>query len=421
MIKQIAIRDFRGIHAGSLEGLRQFNLFVGPNNAGKSTVLEALYLAATADRPANLVLSEDGRSESYGASIAAHDMLNQHPAQHLATRHKFGAGANGGNRLSQEVLQVTIDDKELPVRSFELTIHDEPLTEMEAQQTNLFRLQPSAEEAVRLAELAGQLTGATVENWMTDQKLVFCWQRELTYFHRGSASWWVTGTLPPAHHVLYYDILNIQEHLPVTFYEKMLATVPGWTQKIARRFGHIFDLTQPFTVQFLPARQEPGAIQSWIAPADSTALPIDAWGDGARAAFKLLTPLIALAHLATPAAPGLLLWEEPEMFQNPQTLGRLLHEVVEIVRNRPIQVFVVSHNLEVIAHIAHMLRDDALSPDETIIFLLNLKKDGQLHQLQSTWFGADNLRAWLETGLDPRVWGEFVPPVQFRLSSEVDE
>ena len=93
-------------------------------------------------------------------------------------------------------------------------------------------------------------------------------------------------------------------------------------------------------------------MQGWISPADSLALPIDAWGDGARTAFKLLAPLIALANRVTPEPPGIVLWEEPELFQNPKTLHKLLREVVEIVRGKPIQLFMVSHSLEVVAHLA---------------------------------------------------------------------
>lgn len=418
MIEQLEIHHFRGIGTGKLDHLRQFNLFVGPNNSGKSAVLEAIYLAAVANRSASLVVSDNGRSESYSVTIPAQDMLNQHPSSHLAKRHKHGTGANGGNRFNQEVLQVTIADEQLPIRAFELTADKEPLTENESLQINLFRLPPDPEKAVRLADLATQLTGQPIESWpAANPLLVFCWQRELTHFYRGSASWWVTGDLPPAHRVLHYDMLTAQEHLPAAFYEEMLATVPGWTQKIAQRFGRIFDLSQPFTVQFLPTKQEQQAIQGWIAPEESTAVPIDAWGDGARAAFKLLTPLIALAHLATPDKPGLLLWEEPEMFQNPQTLGKLLREVADIVRGKPLQIFMVSHSLEVIAHLTQMLQENALPADETIAFLLNLEQG----QLQSTWFDAGNLLSWLETGLDPRVWGDFVPPVQFRLSAEAEE
>ena len=417
MIEQLEIRNFRGIGTGKLERLRQFNLFVGPNNAGKSAVLEAIYLAATANRSGSLVVSADGRSESYPITLPAKDMLNQRPSGHLAQRHKLGNGVNGSNRFNQEIVQVTVADEQLPIRTFDLAADTNPLAESEAQHINLFRLSTNTEQAMRLTELAGQLTGHPAETWTADQQLVICWQRELTYFYKGSASWWVTGELPPANHVLYYDMLSVQEHIPAAFYEEMLATVPGWTQKIAQRFGRIFDLSTPFTVQFLPIKQEVQAIQGWIAPEESTAVPIDAWGDGARAAFKLLTPLIALAHLATPTAPGLLLWEEPEMFQNPQTLGKLLRAVADIVRGKPIQIFMVSHSLEVIAHLTQMLQEEALSPDETIAFLLNLQQG----QLQSTWFESANLLAWLETGLDPRVWGEFVPPVQFRLSAEAEE
>lgn len=417
MIEQLEIRNFRGIEAGKLECLRQFNLFVGPNNSGKSAVLETIYLAATADRPGSLVVSADGRSESYSVTLPAKDMLSQHPSNHLAQRHRLVNGVNGGNRFNQEIVQVTVADEHLPVRAFDLVADATPLTESDAQHINLFRLPTSPEQAVRLTELAGQLTGHPVETWAADRQLVFCWQRELTYFYKGSTSWWVTGEPASSKHVLYYDMLSVQEHIPAAFYEEMLATVPGWTQKIAQRFGRIFDLSTPFTVQFLPIKKATSAIQGWIAPAESTAIPIDAWGDGARAAFKLLTPLIALAHLATPTAPGLLLWEEPELFQNPQTLGKLLREVADIVRGKPIQIFMVSHSLEVIAHLTQMLQEEALSPDETIAFLLNLQQG----QLQSTWFESANLLAWLETGLDPRVWGEFVPPVQFRLSAEAEE
>ena len=417
MIKQVEIYNFRGIGVGKLDRLRQFNLFVGPNNAGKSAVLEAIYLASAASRPASLIVSDNGRSESYLINLPAKDLLNQHPASHLAKRHKHSQGTNGGSHFAQDILQINVVDKHLPIRTFDLVADDVPLTVDDARQIHLFRLQTNPDHAMRLSELATQLTGQPVETWLADQYLTFCWQRELTYFHKGSASWWVKGDLPPANHLFYYDMLNVQEHLPRSFYENMLATIPGWTQEIDQRFARIFGLSYPFTVQFLPTKDDPQLIQGWIAPKNSAAVPIDAWGDGARAAFKLLTPLIALAHLATPSMPAMFLWEEPEMFQNPQTLGKLLREVADIVRGKPIQIFMVSHSMEVVAHLTQMLQEAVLPPDDTIAFLLNLQEG----RLQSTWFDADNLLSWLETGLDPRVWADFVSPVQFRLSSEEEE
>lgn len=46
MITALKIKGFRGIAQGSLEGLAPLTVLVGPNNSGKSTVLESLLLAA---------------------------------------------------------------------------------------------------------------------------------------------------------------------------------------------------------------------------------------------------------------------------------------------------------------------------------------------------------------------------------------
>jgi len=42
MIKRLEIENFRGIAKGKIEGFSQLNIFIGKNNSGKSTILEAL-------------------------------------------------------------------------------------------------------------------------------------------------------------------------------------------------------------------------------------------------------------------------------------------------------------------------------------------------------------------------------------------
>lgn len=44
MLEKFAIKDYRGFKSLSLDGLSQVNVFVGKNNAGKSSLLEAFYL-----------------------------------------------------------------------------------------------------------------------------------------------------------------------------------------------------------------------------------------------------------------------------------------------------------------------------------------------------------------------------------------
>ncbi|NJK67863.1 MAG: ATP-binding protein [Microcoleus sp. SU_5_3] len=127
-----------------------------------------------------------------------------------------------------------------------------------------------------------------------------------------------------------------------------------------------------------------------------------------------MAPLVVMAEMATPDAPGLLLWEEPESFQNPKTLGKLLAEVVKIIRDKPIQVFIATHNLELVAYITQMLENKDLDPEATMLFHLSLF-DGKL---KSSWFERETLVTWLDSGIDPRAWKDFVPPFQFQLQEK---
>ena len=56
MIKTLTIQNLRGIQKLTLDNLGQFNLFIGKNNCGKTTILEGLYIWAGAPVP-NSVLS----------------------------------------------------------------------------------------------------------------------------------------------------------------------------------------------------------------------------------------------------------------------------------------------------------------------------------------------------------------------------
>jgi len=51
MIESVEISNFRGIHHGQIDGLSQVNLFFGKNNCGKSSLLEALFLACGQSNP----------------------------------------------------------------------------------------------------------------------------------------------------------------------------------------------------------------------------------------------------------------------------------------------------------------------------------------------------------------------------------
>ncbi|MGH9855195.1 MAG: AAA family ATPase, partial [Blastocatellia bacterium] len=87
MIESILIKNFRGIQTGQIDRFRKFNLLVGPNNSGKSAVLEALYLATTANRKARL--TEKSLGQSFDGRVSERDFLGDDPMARVLSRHNY--------------------------------------------------------------------------------------------------------------------------------------------------------------------------------------------------------------------------------------------------------------------------------------------------------------------------------------------
>lgn len=404
MIESIRIKNFRGIQGGGVDRFKKVNLLVGPNNSGKSAVLEAIYLAGTASRSSRLTgkdfVSIDGR-------VSDSDLLGDDPVRRILDRHQYASQEFGG--AQQQALAVHIASPSAPLSQFQL--HFSPRTyESSTAAEDLialfsFNIAENMESRGRpeeyrgyLVDLAGKMLQEcdTIEN---DCELVYCWANNLTYYQTGTAAWAVGGQRTLAEHTLFYDASTTLRHLPMDFFRRMILKVPGWSQRIARHFDRIFGIGKAFNVQFLPTDQEQKWVQGWIAPSDQIALTIDSFGDGARTAFKLLTPLIALAELSRDDAPGLFVWEEPELFHNPETLNSLLTEVAKLLKDKPIQLFVATHSMEVVANFVRLIRESQIDESEMQAVRLNLVNG----KLLSSLFSSRDIQDWTEMHLDLRV------------------
>jgi len=85
MIKDIVLENFRGIKAGQMKDFSQFNLFIGPNNSGKTTLLEALYLLFVANRITTV--SHEGKF--FNAFIPQIDLMGYEPLPRIWRKHGF--------------------------------------------------------------------------------------------------------------------------------------------------------------------------------------------------------------------------------------------------------------------------------------------------------------------------------------------
>ena len=93
MVDRLVVHRFRGIKEGVLEDLGKINVLVGPNNSGKTAILELLYLGSVSGRPAQLILEDMPLAEKENESVIKatvlmdYDFLGVKPMPRLRKRH----------------------------------------------------------------------------------------------------------------------------------------------------------------------------------------------------------------------------------------------------------------------------------------------------------------------------------------------
>lgn len=425
MIERLYLRNFRGIAEGELDNLAQINVFVGPNNTGKTSILEALYLSATADARCDLA-TDDGKFLPVQVS-ADTDLLGHHPFARLWQRHGlplhwedttarwdedrilFGAlpsSLAGYHALEgKRTRSGFVAGDEQRTAMFSLQIPGTPTSDR-AEEEGSGILDPGASST-----LVERVLGEMAVPW-EGRSFGFMWYPDFTHNNNGLATWYVQGKLPGAAHTLFADFHTTAEHFSQTLVERGYRETDDWLRRIGRHFQVVLDLDTAeapdvgFDVNRFDPRQRIGFVEH-----NRRLLPIDLWGDGARHVFKVLAPLLVLADAAEKGRPGLLLWEDPELFLHVEALERLLRDAMQIVQGKPLQVFMTTQSPDVIAILTSMLRLGHLPPASVKVHRLALKNG----KLVSSWFGHRNLIAMLEGGKDVRLWTQEQTLLRYHL------
>ncbi len=94
MIRTLRLENYRGFETYELRDLARVNLLVGPNNCGKTSVLEAVELLVSRGDPSILIESARRRREFHvGEDGRRH---TRYPLRHHFHGHEFGLGARLG-------------------------------------------------------------------------------------------------------------------------------------------------------------------------------------------------------------------------------------------------------------------------------------------------------------------------------------
>lgn len=427
MIEQLTFHNLRGIREGRLDNLGQLNLLVGPNNSGKSTVLEALYLMGVSGREATLVIESKlpgDQEDAQGLPLPVwtpnrYDLLGEAPLPRLWQRH--GEPGRWSSKFH------IVSDAEENVLRFHLPFLSpaDPLQEFSVYFGDGLRKRDDPRTtALCTWKIVGDGSSQPLPGWLRfywEDEAIFgqspaqhfslFWYPDFAYKAASVAAWATQGQLPAPENVLFFDLHTATQHFHKRFFRRLqeIGKTRPWKKPLAQRFARLFDLPQDIVVTLEEHSDFPGRMQG-IVETDVN-IAIDHYGDGARHAFKVLAGLIALAESVDEAHPGLFLWEDPELFMHPATLGRLLKEVMTLIQGKPIQVFISTQSNDTVALLTDFAFRDVMKPDSLQAFRLGLTKG----QLAASRFKYNNLVAWLRDGLDPRFWGIPNTPLHYRF------
>jgi len=411
MIQSLTIHRFRGIREGVIKNLRAINVLIGPNNSGKSALLELLYLGGLSRRTCQLITETIEPPVHAATTLVARDFLSYAPTERLRRRHGYAVRETDFFLIDLDkeqnlILELPDLPATHPLRRFRLAA-EAPFGKIDTQRALLFSLaQPDDAPPEFIPPLLN-----TYRPELPYQRWHYVWDRRWVYRRNDPQpldrlAIWAEAGDGMAEHVLFFDFHTAHAHFAGAFAQRCYRAVHRWEERIAQSMARVFPDMAGMRVNVKPTPT--GTTWGGYLELPDRTLPIeiDQFGDGARHAFKVLAALIALVDRAEQHEPGLFLWEDPELFMHPATLGRLLDEVARLVAGKPVQVFMSTQSLEVLSWLALAMRETeqqtSLKPAD--VCTLRLQLVGGTLQVQT--FPGESIGGWMELFGDPRTTGE---------------
>jgi energy-coupling factor transporter ATP-binding protein EcfA2 len=337
MITSIEIENLRGIRTGRLEGLAPLTVLTGPNACGKSTILDALLIAASPD-PADAV----GRA------------VSRHPAASGGARWLFRQDER------QAHIVVTGFDQAWERR---LEWHEHCGDDLQEELIRRRSVPPYCAIQI-LEELPLGPTAAASTAFGGDNQYVAVWEAD-NNFSTVPFTRLVDPGLPIPLHRTFTEVTRSGRRDAV--HDLLSDLIPGFEQlEIIALTENDFGLA---------------------VTANGSSVPLALSGDGIQA-FTQLALEIAVAP------KGLVLVEEPEVYQHPKAIRQGARVLIANMR-RDVQVVLTTHSLELIDALLAEIGD---SLHKMALFNLALE-DGELRAGRRAGQEIEFARATLENDL----------------------
>ena len=350
MIARIKIENFKGIKYCEISDLGKVNVFVGRNNSGKSSILDALCLMRSAFNP--MLFNEPVphlllRRKAIERSLYAlrNFWYNYDTAQNI----KFGLEFKSGEKLNIEMSFRTD-------YQFQMLFED-PLG--------------------KLGKLIDGKYFGSIERGLGSDSLSVRGNINIAYIY-------------PHLNTFLSEIVLIDDYLArkLEVLEMIVADriyKQGYGKRLAEKLNEVYNL-EAETLIYIPVPSAPQKFRLSVTTKDLY-LHIDDMGDGTKYAMVILF----LCYLLKDTA---FLVEEVESHQHSGAIKKFIPKLVEIANQQNVQLFLTTHSIEVLNVLSQL-------PEEYDINLFYIENKNGYIDVRHLGRNVD-FKILLDLGVDPR-------------------
>lgn len=358
MIENISLRNFKGIKQGDLENLSNINIFVGPNNSGKSTILDSIYLLSSV--------------------YSVRDPLDNEITEYVTSKK---AGRSSSHSLHYKYQT----EKNI---KFDLEITGEPrVNYMFADNgwvfDGQFNIHFSSKENEEEIAYTGPVGGENKRSRRKKRKDVKNIRdvpdlaKSLYRLYRED----ISNSI-----YLHSGIFEVFPKIERKVWENLVFERKD--KKVIKRLNSVYN-TNIDQLTFVPIDDE---YELRVLFADYSSR-IDSMGDGFRYLFSLIAAIEAFDA-------NTLLVEEPENHQHPKTYSKISDILSEYCASQGTQIFLATHSYEMIDELIQSTNETEVNIS---LYHLGLEEG----QLETRQIETPDVEVLEDLGIDPRRLGEY--------------
>jgi predicted ATP-dependent endonuclease of OLD family len=333
MIDGISIANFRGIKECSIEDLSTVNLFIGKNNSGKSSILEALCFSKVPFQPVDelggVVLQELLNRRAHRIILSTEEFSYKYKTENKISlefsfedENKVSIEATCGEHQIDYDVKCLVEGEMRPAVSFRNRLNQNVLV------LSLFEERIGTDSPDGISFLKRQLKAKTSPDVGVFKKYLFDNMPNFSFLSD------IT--------LIDFDFINNMEQFERAFWGKLIGSRTD--KEVTSILNEVYQ-TEIEHFTFKPyslgkERRRDSDRYKLFSTLKDIALHIDDYGDGFRYAFTILTSALLFKKRA-------LLIEEIESHQHAGSLKKLIPKLVEIAKTNNLQLFVTTHSFEV--------------------------------------------------------------------------